>query len=175
MRHEARLSVCDAFRPRLGELAAGALAGREVGRVRGHAAGCPECTARLASLERVGRMLDGVGLEAPPSDLWAGIAPRLKPRRSQWAPRLAWAVGMATAVAVLVIALAHCAPSPLGRRPQVVAGLQSTAPYDVVRISDMSDDAATVGLYARSAAQGDWLDPAAAAVYLGSAGKDAGL
>jgi anti-sigma factor RsiW len=174
MRADTRQSECETLHPYLADAAVGALTGGLARRVEAHLARCEECAGRVSAIGQLGSVLDGLAPEPPPAEIWAGIAPRLRPRQVRWVPRLAWATGLAAAAAVLVLVAPH-GPAPVSTKPQPSgAALRSTATYDVVSAVEMSDDSAALGLYARSAGRGAWLSPAASAVYLGSKGKDTG-
>jgi anti-sigma factor RsiW len=172
MRRSAESGPCERLAAQLPDLAVGALDARRAQAVREHLAACEECAEQLRALEDLGRLLDAVGTEAAPRDLWAGIAPRLRPRGPRWIRLLAPAAGTA-ALAVAALVLLHRPTPPPAVGHQAVVALRSTGAYDVVPVSAFSDDADVLSLYARSASRGDWIGPAAGALYLTGAGKDA--
>jgi hypothetical protein len=165
--------VCGKVAPQLAELATGALEARRARALHEHLAVCEDCAERLRALQDLGRSLDEMPVEPPRRDLWAGIAPRLRPRRPRWVALLAPAAGVA-AVAVAALVLIHRpVPAPRAGGGQAMVALGPTSAYDVVPVSAFSDDAEVLSLYARSASRGDWIGPAAGALYLTGAGKDA--
>lgn len=163
---------CERFAAQLADLSVGALGARQARAVGEHLATCAGCAARLRALGDLGRSLDAIGAEAPPRNLWPDIAPRLRPRRARWIPLLAPAAGLAALAVAAVVIIHRPPPRPVGGGEEILA-LASTSAYDVVPVSAFSDDAEVLSLYARSASRGDWIGPAAGAMYLSGTGKDA--
>jgi anti-sigma factor RsiW len=156
---------CAALRPRLADLAAGALSAREAERVRDHTETCDGCARELRSLEDIGHLLDGLGTQPPPERMWAGIAPHLGSRRARWVPALASAAGVAAIALIVVFAGTPHRPLPAAAR---------VGSYDVVAVSELADDQPVFALYARESVHGQWLGSAASVVYGNAVGEETG-
>jgi len=122
---------------RLERYALGELAGAEARAIADHVAACPACRTCLGRIEGDARAL-------PPLSAIAAPPPR------RWLPRLAWAGGLAAAVAALLLVVLRPAPSEI-------------APSDHLRIkgggslvvSTVRERAGTITLGATTFAAGD--------------------
>lgn len=115
---------CDLMRDRFDGYLAGTLDRAEREAVDRHLAGCAECRSDLESSRFLTARTAGLRREiAPTTDLWTGIAPRLRPATRQLAIP-AWRL---VAAAIVLMAATSALTIALLRREQVpVGGFAST-------------------------------------------------
>lgn len=117
--------TCDAVRDRIDGYRSGGLDRADQNALELHLAGCADCRADLEATRFLDQRTAGLRREInPPTDLWTGIAPRLK----RQVRRLSLPVWWVAAAAVLLVAATSALTVALVGRPQPesVAGFAST-------------------------------------------------